>query len=110
MNLGLPTGGAVSFDGKQNYKSLAKFYREQNNAQLAKHYGNLHNEAKARLHYYKFLKGEEKFGDSLAKFEAAVNGDKFLPEFKAFGRLVVDTAKMVKERVLSAFYYTKSGK
>ena len=86
----------LQYIGKKTYKKISKLYKEE------------HNTAMSRLHYTKFLKNEKQFGESLDKYEEAAKNQGFIPEIKAFGVMAKNAAKMFKEKLLSAYYYSKS--
>lgn len=93
---------------KKTYRALADKYAKTDNKKMAIYYKKCHYQAKARLHYSKFSRNEELMLNSLGKFEEAHEQGKFFQELSSICNVIYNVGKMVKEKFMSVFYFSKT--
>ena len=85
---------------KKTYKAMQSYYELITDKSSAMEYRLLHNTAKSRLHYMRFLKAKE----SLGKFEEYPKGGNFKEQFNYLLALAKQYGKMAFEKLSSVYY------
>ena len=88
---------------KKTYRAMKGYYSLKNDKASMVTYEVLHNEAKARLHYIKFLKAQNEFSDISGKFP---EGKSLNVRFKHILKTAKAMTKVVYEKLASVYYYS----
>lgn len=88
---------------KKTYKAMQCYYELINDKSMAVEYKILHNLAKSRLHYIKFLKSKKEMGNFLE--EQKFPSDRTFNEKLNYSKKLLQHAgQTAKEKLLSVYY------